>query len=45
MAAAAHARPFRFGTVTTAGTDHSRRHWAEHARRVEAPVVDKLAGS
>jgi probable F420-dependent oxidoreductase len=28
-------RPFRFGTVTTAGTDQSRRNWAEHARRVE----------
>jgi probable F420-dependent oxidoreductase len=29
-------RPFRFGTVTTAGTDASRARWAEHARRVEA---------
>jgi len=28
-------RPFRFGTVTTDGTDSSRRHWTEHARRVE----------
>ena len=28
-------RPFRFGTVTTGGTDFSRRHWAEHVRRVE----------
>lgn len=27
--------PFRFGTVTTGGTDFSRRHWAEHVRRVE----------
>lgn len=36
MAGATHARrPFRFGTVTTAGTDLSRRRWAEHARRVE----------
>jgi probable F420-dependent oxidoreductase len=28
-------RPFRFGTVTTSGTDFSRRHWTEHVRRVE----------
>jgi len=28
-------RPFRFGTVTTAGTDVSRLRWSEHARRVE----------
>jgi alkanesulfonate monooxygenase SsuD/methylene tetrahydromethanopterin reductase-like flavin-dependent oxidoreductase (luciferase family) len=28
-------RPFRFGTVTTGGTDSSRRRWTEHARRVE----------
>jgi probable F420-dependent oxidoreductase len=28
-------RPFRLGTVTTGGTDFSRRHWAEHSRRVE----------
>lgn len=28
-------RPFRFGTVTTAGTDLSRTRWSEHARRVE----------
>jgi probable F420-dependent oxidoreductase len=28
-------RPFRFGTVTTAGTDVSRTRWSEHARRVE----------
>lgn len=29
------ARPFRFGTVTTNGTETSRRRWADHARRVE----------
>ncbi len=28
-------RPFRFGTVTAGGTASSRRHWTEHARRVE----------
>ncbi len=28
-------RPFRFGTVTTRGTESSRRNWTEHARRVE----------
>jgi probable F420-dependent oxidoreductase len=28
-------RPFRFGTVTTAGTNVSRTRWSEHARRVE----------
>jgi probable F420-dependent oxidoreductase len=28
-------RSFRFGTVTTSGTDSSRRRWTEHARRVE----------
>jgi probable F420-dependent oxidoreductase len=28
-------RPFRFGTVTTNGSGASRRHWTEHARRVE----------
>ena len=28
-------RPFRFGAVTTAGTEASRRAWADHARRVE----------
>lgn len=28
-------RPFRFGTVTTAGTDLSRTRWSDHARRVE----------
>jgi probable F420-dependent oxidoreductase len=28
-------RPFRFGTVTTGGTDSSRPHWTEHVRRVE----------
>jgi probable F420-dependent oxidoreductase len=28
-------RSFRFGTVTTAGTESSRRRWSEHARRVE----------
>lgn len=34
-ASAVTRRPFRFGTVTTGGTDFSRRHWAEHVRRVE----------
>lgn len=29
------ARPFRFGTVTTAGSEASRSRWTEHARRVE----------
>lgn len=29
------ARPFRFGNVTTNGTESSRRRWADHARRVE----------
>jgi probable F420-dependent oxidoreductase len=33
--AAVAPRPFRFGTVTTSGTDFSRRHWTEHVRRVE----------
>lgn len=28
-------RHFRFGTVTTGGTESSRRRWTEHARRVE----------
>lgn len=28
-------RPFRFGTVTTGGTERSRRRWTEHVRRVE----------
>lgn len=28
-------RPFRFGTVTTSGTEVSRRRWTEHVRRVE----------
>lgn len=28
-------RRFRFGTVTTNGTDSSRRDWTNHARRVE----------
>jgi probable F420-dependent oxidoreductase len=34
--AAAATRPFRFGTVTTGGTETSRRRWTEHVRRVEA---------
>jgi probable F420-dependent oxidoreductase len=29
-------RPFRFGAVTTGGTEHSRRHWSEYARRLES---------
>ena len=29
-------RPFRFGTVTTGGTDRSRSGWSEHVRKVEA---------
>ena len=32
--ALAHRR-FRFGTVTTNGTDSSRRQWTDHVRRVE----------
>jgi probable F420-dependent oxidoreductase len=28
-------RPFRFGAVTTGGTDHSRGHWTEHVRMLE----------
>lgn len=37
MAASAHTRrPFKFGTITTNGTDLSRRHWTDHVRRVEA---------
>ena len=31
----ARRRRFRFGTVTTGGTEHSRRNWTEHARAVE----------
>jgi probable F420-dependent oxidoreductase len=33
--AAVASRPLRFGTVTTVGTDASRRRWTEHVRRVE----------
>jgi probable F420-dependent oxidoreductase len=29
-------RPFRFGAVTTSGTEHSRRHWCDYARRLES---------
>jgi probable F420-dependent oxidoreductase len=29
-------RPFRFGAVTTGGTEHSRRHWSDYARRLES---------
>jgi alkanesulfonate monooxygenase SsuD/methylene tetrahydromethanopterin reductase-like flavin-dependent oxidoreductase (luciferase family) len=29
-------RPFRFAALTTSGTAHSRRHWTEHVRKVEA---------
>ncbi len=29
-------RPFRFGTVTTSGSEHSRLHWSDHVRKVEA---------
>ncbi len=29
-------RPFRFGVVTTNGTDRSRRRWTEYAREVES---------
>lgn len=35
MSGVQEARPFRFGTVTTNGTESSRRRWADHARRVE----------
>jgi probable F420-dependent oxidoreductase len=29
-------RPFRFGAVTTDGTESSRRHWCDYARRLES---------
>lgn len=35
MSGVQEARAFRFGTVTTNGTESSRRRWADHARRVE----------
>lgn len=34
-AISARQRSFRFGAVTTDGTDRSRRHWTEHVRRLE----------
>jgi probable F420-dependent oxidoreductase len=35
-------RPFRFGAVTTDGSESSRRGWAEHARRVEGTGFSTL---
>ncbi len=35
-------RPFRFGVLTTSGTDRSLRGWANHARKVEALGFDTL---
>ncbi len=35
-------RPFRFGVGTSAGTPHSRHHWADHVRRVEDLGFDVL---
>jgi len=32
----ARRRPFRFGVVTTDGSEHSRANWTDYARRVEA---------
>ena len=29
-------RPFRFGAVTTSGTEHARGHWSDYARRLES---------
>jgi len=29
-------RPFRFGVVTTGGTDRSRTKWTDYARKVES---------
>lgn len=35
-------RPFRFGLVTTGGTDESKRSWTSYARRVEDLGFDVL---
>jgi len=38
----AGSRPFRFGALTTGGTDASRGRWPDHARKIEASGFDTL---